>query len=69
MVGDNRADRAIVMGDSIRMVMKCKSHNGKKKAYEQEIDKLSLHGIMINHNEKKSKWGRYRIFWKEIPYS
>jgi hypothetical protein len=34
MVGDIRADRAIVMGDSIRMVMKCKSQDGERKAYE-----------------------------------
>jgi len=43
MVGDIRADRAIAMGDSIRMVMKCKSQDGERKAYEQETDKLFIH--------------------------
>ncbi len=43
MVGDIRADRAIVMGDSIRMVMKCKSQHGERKAYEQETDKPFIH--------------------------
>jgi hypothetical protein len=43
MVGDIRADRAIVMGNSIRMVMNCKSQNGEGKADEQEIDKFSVH--------------------------
>jgi hypothetical protein len=69
MVGDIRADKAIVMGDSIRMVMKCKSQDGQRKPYEQEIDKLSPHGTIINQNEKKSKWGMHCISWKERLYS
>jgi hypothetical protein len=43
MKGGERADRAIVMGNSIRMVMKCKSQDGEKKAYEQEGGKFSIH--------------------------
>jgi hypothetical protein len=43
MVGDIRADRAIVMGDSICMVMKCKSQDGERKTNQQEIDKFSIH--------------------------
>jgi hypothetical protein len=43
MVGDIRADRAIVMADSIRMVMKCKSQDGEKKAYEQETENPFIH--------------------------
>ena len=69
MVGDNRADRAMVMGDSIRMVMKCKSQDGERKAYEQETDKSSFHNTLINQLVKKSKWGRHRIFWQDMLYS
>ena len=35
MVGHIIADRAIVMGRSIRMVVKCKSHEGEKKTNEE----------------------------------
>ena len=57
------------MGDSIRMVMKCKSQDGERKAYEQEIDRSSLHNTLINQLVKKSKWGRHRIFWQDMLYS
>jgi hypothetical protein len=67
MVGDIRADRAIVMGDSIRVLMKCKSQNGERNAYEQEIDKLSLHGIMINQNERKVNGVCTVFFGKRYP--
>jgi hypothetical protein len=43
MVGDGRADRAIVMGNSILMVVKWKSQKREGKANEQEIDKFSIH--------------------------
>ena len=43
MVGGKRADRTIVMGNSIRMVMKCKSQDGERKANDQEIDKFPIH--------------------------
>jgi hypothetical protein len=43
MVGDKRADGAIVMGNSIRMVMKCKSQDRERKANEQEVGKFSIH--------------------------
>jgi hypothetical protein len=68
MVGGIRADRAIVMGDSIRMVMKCKSQDGERKAYEQETDKPSFHNALINQLVKKSKWGRHRIYWQDMLY-
>jgi hypothetical protein len=35
MVGDIRADRAVVMRNSILVVMKCKSQDRKKEANEQ----------------------------------
>jgi hypothetical protein len=43
MVGERRADRAIVMGDSSRMMMKCKPQDGKRKANKQEMDKFPIH--------------------------
>jgi hypothetical protein len=43
MVGDIRTDRAIGMGNSIHMMMKCKSQWGKKEANEQEIGKFFVH--------------------------
>jgi hypothetical protein len=43
MKGGKRADRAIVMGNSIRMVMKCKSRDRKRKANKQTANKLSVH--------------------------
>jgi hypothetical protein len=43
MSGSERADRAIVMENSIRMVMKCKSRDRKKKANKQKADKFSVH--------------------------
>jgi hypothetical protein len=43
MVRDIRADRAVVMRNSIRMVMKCKSQDGEGKANEQEVGKFSIH--------------------------
>jgi hypothetical protein len=36
MVGDIRADRTIVMGDFISMMMKCKPQNGERKTNQQE---------------------------------
>ena len=57
------------MGYSICMVMKGESQNRETKTDDKEIAKLSLHGIIINQNEKKSKWGLRCIFWKEIRYS
>jgi len=42
-VGDIKADRTIVIGDSILMMMECKSQYGEGKANEQEIDKFSVH--------------------------
>ncbi len=43
MVGDIRADGTIVMGDSILMMVECKSQNREKKANDQQIDKFSIH--------------------------
>jgi hypothetical protein len=43
MVGDKRANRAIVVGDSILMVMKCKSQNRDRKTNKQEADEFSVH--------------------------
>jgi hypothetical protein len=43
MVGDIGADRAVIMGNSIRMVMKCKSQDRKRKANKQERDEFSIH--------------------------
>jgi hypothetical protein len=43
MVGNKNANRAIGMGDSARMMMECKSQDGDKKAYGQEIEKFSIH--------------------------
>ena len=43
MVGDKRADRAIVMGNTIRVVMKRESQDGEGKANEQEGDEFSVH--------------------------
>ena len=31
------------MGNSIRMVVKCKSQNRERKAYDKEIDKPFIH--------------------------
>jgi hypothetical protein len=36
-------ERADIIRNSIRMVMKCKSQNRERKANEKEIDKLSVH--------------------------
>ncbi len=56
MVRDIRADRAIVMSNSILMMMKCKSQNRERKANEQEIDKFSIHQANnANQYVKKSK--------------
>ena len=35
LMGDIETDRAIIMGNPIRMVMKCKPHNGEEEADEQ----------------------------------
>jgi hypothetical protein len=43
MVRDMITVRADIMGNSIRMVMKCKSQNRERKANKKEIDKLSVH--------------------------
>jgi len=43
MVRDDRTDRAIVMGHSIRMVMKCKSQDGKREEDKQEMEKFPIH--------------------------
>jgi len=43
MVGYIRADRTIVMGDSILMIMECKSQDRERKAYEEEIDEFFIH--------------------------
>jgi hypothetical protein len=43
MVGGKRADRAIVIGNSIRMVMKCKACDRKSKANKQKMDKFPAH--------------------------
>jgi hypothetical protein len=43
MAGDERADGAIVMRNSIRIVMKCKSQNRKRKTNKQEADEFSVH--------------------------
>ncbi|MGD0919029.1 MAG: hypothetical protein ABSB22_21500 [Thermodesulfobacteriota bacterium] len=37
------ADRTIVMGDSILMMMECKSQDGERETNEQEINKFSIH--------------------------
>jgi hypothetical protein len=38
-------EKAVIMGNSIRMVMKCKSQNRERKANEQEINKLFIHQL------------------------
>jgi hypothetical protein len=43
MVGDIRTDNAIVIGDSICMMMECQSQDGEKKASQQEIDNFFIH--------------------------
>jgi hypothetical protein len=43
MVGGMTTERACIMGNSIRMVVKCKSQNRERKANDQEIDKFSFH--------------------------
>jgi hypothetical protein len=36
MMGGKRADRTIVMGDSVLMMMKCKSQERERKTNEQK---------------------------------
>ncbi len=43
MVRDKRTERAVVMGDSILVMMKCKPQDGERKANDQETDKFSVH--------------------------
>jgi hypothetical protein len=43
MVREDRTDRAVVMGNSSPMVMKCKCQDGKRKINEQEIENFSIH--------------------------
>ena len=45
MVGDKRANRAIVVRDSIRVMMKCKSQNRERKTNKQEADEFSVHQL------------------------
>ena len=54
MVGDKGTDRAAVMGNSIRMVMKYKSHVRKRKANQQKANKLSVH----RPNNLPAGWGK-----------
>jgi hypothetical protein len=48
MVRDIGADRTIVMGDSILVMMECKSQYRERKANEQETNKFSVHQSMKN---------------------
>ncbi len=43
LVDDIKTDETIIMGDSILMVMKGESQNGKRKREEQEQGKFSIH--------------------------
>jgi hypothetical protein len=43
MVGDKRANQAGVMGNSTRMVVKCKPNDRERKANKQEMDKFPVH--------------------------
>jgi hypothetical protein len=43
MQGGMKANRATVLGNSIRMVMKCNSQDGEAKTNKQEMDKFSVH--------------------------
>jgi hypothetical protein len=43
MVGNIRAYRAIVMGNSILMMMECKPHDKKTEIDKQDINKFSVH--------------------------
>jgi hypothetical protein len=56
MVKNKIANRAIVMGSSIRMIMECKSQDRERKANKKEIDKLFTHQsteIRLIHLQKK----------------
>ena len=65
MVGDIRADRAIVMENSVLMMMECKPYNKEEEANEQEADNFSLHNTAIYPHGKKSQWGIHCIFWQD----
>jgi hypothetical protein len=39
-------ERASIMGNSIRVVVKCKSRSGEARAKEQEIGKFSFHRLI-----------------------
>jgi hypothetical protein len=43
MVQDITTEKAGIMGNSIRMVVKRKSQNGKRKTNDQERDSFSVH--------------------------
>jgi hypothetical protein len=43
MVRDMTTEKAGIMGNSIRMVMKSKSQNREREANDQEIDNFSVH--------------------------
>jgi hypothetical protein len=58
-VEDIKADRTIVIADSILMMMECKSQYGERKANDQEIDKFSGHQpveIKLWYLKRKSKF-------------
>jgi hypothetical protein len=58
MVRNKIANRATVMGSSIRMIMECKSQDRERKANEEEIEKFFTHQsteIRLIHLQKKIK--------------
>jgi hypothetical protein len=38
-------EKAVITGNSIRMIMERKSQDRERKAYEQEINKLFIHQL------------------------
>jgi hypothetical protein len=65
MVGDKRADRAVVMGHSSRMVMKCKSQNTKRKANKQKMDKFPIHYPINLPKDIEKQMGPTLYFFKK----
>jgi len=68
MVSNIGANRAIIVGDSVPMVMKCKAPDKEGKANKQETDNFSVHLFTNNRHIKGGKWGMDSIFWQGILY-
>jgi hypothetical protein len=62
MVEDVKTDGAIVVGDSIFMMVECNSQDGENEANQQEIEKLFAHPAN-NLPICKEKEMRYKLYF------